>query len=807
MIDDLRLALRTLRQTPAFALLAGLTIALGIAANATIFSVVRGVLLRPLPYADPDGVGVVWTKTASTPRGGHTSGEFLDIQRENQSLAAIAGHRQDLFAVTAEAGPARQLEGAHVTVDFFDVFGVTAIAGRTFSRATDAAAADRYVVIGEAAAREVFGSASGAAGRRVRINSEPHTVLGVMPERFGWPGRAAIWRLSPRPVPPSPLNAPEDDRDVRYFEAVARVRPGFTLARAQQDLDRLSAGVLAAKREAGSEPREVHLTSLHEDLVAEARPAILVLQAGVAVVLLIGCANVSGLVLARNAARRKELAVRAALGARGCRIMRTVFAESLVLGVGGGLLGLLLGSWTLRLLRGVLPGDVPRLDGVAFDGTVVAAMLGLAVVASALVGAAPAVQASRTNASAVLVESARGSSGRRSRGRAALVIAQIALSLVLLVSAGLLINSLIRLQRVDSGFGTGRVTLAGLALPQTRYPDGAALSTFYTRLLERLDARPEFESVAVGFPAPLRGDNASGSYTIDGRPRAAGGDRPFAYLATVSGGYFETMGIDVIAGRTFTPADMAADAPAVVLVNATLARRDWPGQSALGRRVRFGDDAEAPAWLTVIGVVGDVRQIGLDKPAPAVMYLPYAQLALPFTTMAVRSTAPDAVVTSALRAVLTEVDPEIPLGDIESVSGVLHQATAEPRFRMVIFTALGAIALVLAAVGLYGVISATVGQETREIGIRIALGASPIRILGGVLGRALVMSGIGVAAGLVAAALSARALGRFLYGVEPGDPLTFGAMAALLVAVAILASYLPARRVLGLDPILALRRE
>jgi putative ABC transport system permease protein len=514
---------------------------------------------------------------------------------------------------------------------------------------------------------------------------------------------------------------------------------------------------------------------------------------------------VSGLLISRTAARRRELAVRAALGAGRAQLIRPLVAESLVLGVGGGLLGLLLGLWSVSLLRRVLPDDLPRLDAIALDGTVAAVTLAVAVVMSVLFGAAPALHAARTKAAGVLREAARGSSGGRTRSRAALVVGQVALTLVLVVSAGLLVNSLLRLQRVDSGYRAERVTVAALAIPQTRYPTNASQAAFYTRLLERLGTRAEFEASGTGFPAPLRGENASGSYSIEGRPPRAGGDRPFAYLASISGGYFDAVGIDVIAGRTFTIADTTA-APGVVVVSATLARRDWPGEDPIGKHLRFGDDATDP-WLTVVGVTSDVRHIGLDHEPPPVMYMPYAQFTLPFTTIAIRSRAPDAAAQAALRAVVTDLDPELPLGDITTLGAAFDESMTEPRFRMVVFSAMGVVALVLAAVGLFGVVSASVTQQTREIGIRIALGASPGRVLRRVVGRGVLLAGAGVAIGLVAAAFVTRAIAGFLYGIEANDPLTFAAMAAMLIAVALLASYVPARRVLRLDPVVALRTE
>jgi predicted permease len=802
MLHDFRLAIRTLRRTPAFFVLATVTLALGIAANTAIVTLVRGVLLRPLPYADPSAIISIWTTTPSADRGGQTAGEFIDLQRENRTLAAVAGYRRDLFAVVPSRGPARQVEGVHVTVDFFDIFGVPALAGRPFTRALDATPAEPSVVLSESVARELFGDPARAPGARLRINSEPHTVAGVMPARFEWPINASLWRLSPRPVPPSPIEIAETDRDVRYFDAVARLRRDVTVAAAQADLHALATGPFADRRPPNAEPRDLRAAAIHDDLVSESRPAILLLQAGVAIVLLIGCANVSGLIIARTAARRPELAVRAALGAKGGRLVRVVLAESIVLGVTGGLTGLLLGAWTLSGLRRVLPDSVPRLDAVTLDGALALAVLVVAVAASACVALVPALQASRTNAAEVLREVVRGSSAR-TRGRSTLAVLQMALTFVLLVSAALLVNSLVRLQRVETGYDTARVTLAGVSVPATRYPDEAAQTGFYARLLEALSSRPEFDAVAIGFPAPLRGENASGSYVLDGHATTAGADRPFAYVGSVSNRYFEALGIDLLTGRTFTDAD-TAEAPSVAIVNAALARRDWPNESAVGKRLRFGAESDVP-WITVVGVVDDVRHIGLDRAAPPVLYLPYRQFTLPFTSLAVKSGQPEALVNAALRDTLAAVDPEVPLGDVETLGSVVNAATEEPRFRMSVFAALGFVAVVLAAVGLYGVISTFVQQQTREIGIRIALGASPRRIQRAVFGRALRLAAGGVAIGVGAALLAARALGGFLYGIAATDPWTYALTAAALIGISLAASYAPARRVLAVDPVVSLR--
>ena len=802
MIDDLRVAVRLLLRTPAFTLLATLTLALGIAANAAIFSVVRGVLLRPLPYPDAERIVALWTSTPADPRSAHSAGEFVDLQRDNASFAAMAGYRRDLFAVATDRGVARQYEGSYVTADFFEVFGVPARHGRVVGSA-DANAGERFVVLGANATRDLFAT-SPAVGTRVRLNGEPYTVAGVMPESFQWPRGSELWVLSARPVPPSPMTFPETDREVRYFDVVARLLPEVALDHARQDLGRL-AGVLDTRRTAGAERRGLFLVPLHEELVGDVRAAILVLQAGVGVVLLIGCANVAGLVIARTAARRRELAVRVALGAGAIRLVRALLAESAVLGLLGGVVGLALGRWAVKGLLLVLPDIVPRSEAIALDGVVAAVAIAVAVIVSMIFAAAPALRASRVDAAAALNRAVRGSSEARARGRAGLVVAQVALTLVLLIAAGLLTASLVRLQRVDSGYRETGVSIASLAIPQTRYPTPEMQAQLYTRLLEKLHERPDIRQASVVFPAPLKGDNASGSFYVDGRPTPAGTDRPFAYLAAASAAYFETLGIPVLEGRTFNAGE-SAKGPGVAIVSAALARRYWPGDPSVGKRVKFDDDPQAP-WITVIGVTADVRHLGLSAPPPPVMYLPYQQFTLPFTTVAMRSTQPPDVVAQALRSSLALVDPELAVDTTAPLDAVLRESMAEPQFRTAVFGSLGLVALVLAMVGLYGLISYSVGQQTREIGIRIALGAAPARIMWRVVGRALTLAVNGVAIGLVTAFFVTRVLARFLFGIDTTDAGTFAVMSALMLLVAIGASYVPARRALRVDPITALRAE
>ena len=486
--------------------------------------------------------------------------------------------------------------------------------------------------------------------------------------------------------------------------------------------------------------------------------------------------------------------------------MRQLLTESALLGIAGGLAGLLVGAWMIVLLTRVLPDTVPRSGEISLDRVVALVTILAAIGTGLLFGVLPALQASQTQAQTALKQSGdRGTSGTRTLGRSALVVAEVALTLVLLAGSGLLLNSLLRLQRVESGLRPENATVVGLVIPQSRYPTAAAQIGLYRRLLEGLGSRAGIQAVGIGFPGPLRGDNASGTLTIEGREATSPSDRPFANLGSVSGGFFAAMGIPIVAGRSFADSD-GAEAPPVAIASAALARKYWPGENPIGKHLRFDDVAAAP-WSTIVGVVGDVRQLGLHQDPPPILYLPYQQFPLPFTNIAIRSAAPGGAIASLVRAELVAIDPDLPPGDTTALQAVLDESIAQPRFRTMLLTAFALVALLLAAVGVYGLISYSVVQRTREIGIRIALGAQPKQVLGQIMREGLLLAVAGVGLGLFGALLAARVLSTFLFGVGPADPLTFGSVALLLLAVACLATYVPSRRALQVDPVSALRGD
>ena len=686
------------------------------------------------------------------------------------------------------------------------MLGAPAAIGRTFSGPGDRSSNDRLAVLSFTAWQDLFGSDTTVAGRPLRINGQPYILSGVMPRGFSWPEGTKVWLLAPGPVPPSPVDVKDalTNRDVHYFEAVARLRRDVSLTKAQQDVH-LVAAALQHDYPQSSSGRDLRLVPLRDDLTGDIRPALLVIQGAVGLVLLIACANVSSLLIARATGRRRELAIRAALGAGRGHLLRQLLTESLLIGAAGGVLGLLLASWLILFLVKLIPEGLPRADAIGLDGTVTTVCLVASLATGMLFGILPALQASRARAAAAMKESGeRGSA--RARGRSVLVIAEIALTLVLLVAAGLLAGSFLRLARVDSGFRTAQVTVADLFVPQTRYPKAADMIGLYRRLVDALSQRPEFQAAGIGFPGPLHGNSASGVFLLEGRQSASRADRPFAHLGIVSGGYFAAMGIPLLSGRTFTQADAAETAAPVAMVSTALAKRYWPGDNPVGKRLRFDATASDP-WFTIVGMVADTRQLGLSEDAPALLYLPYGQFPLPFTSIAVRSDAPESAVVGALRAQLTSVDPDLSFGDTSSLQTIVDRSIGQPRFRAMLIGTFALLALLLAAVGVYGLISYSVTQRTREIGIRVALGAAPRQVLGAIVREGLLLAAIGIGLGLAAALLVMHTLSAFLFGVGASDPLTLAGVSLVLLIVAAAASYIPSRRALRIDPIQALRTE
>jgi len=756
--------------------------------------VVNGVLIRPYPYPEPDRL-VLLRETYGDGEIGTVAGpNLLDWAARTHAFASLAAWR-GVGQTLIGAGEPEEISTALVSSDFFRTLGVAPIMGRGFLPGEDHGPGT-VAVMGEGLWRSRFGADPKILGRTLDLGGTPYTVVGVVPVSLEYPS-AQLW------LPLGFGVGRADDRDSHSYDVIARLKPGVGREAAQRDLSAVARG-LASEYPKTNTGRGATVIGFSEDMVGSVRPALLLLLGAVGFVLLIACANVANIFLARASTRHRELAIRAALGAGRGHLIRQLLVESVVLGIAGGALGLLLSSWLLAVLLRIMPSGLPRTDAIRLDVTVMVVTLLASLATGLLFGILPALQASRTDAGSVIKESGdRGS--RRARGRSALVIAEIALTLVLLAGAGLLANSFLRLQRVDSGFRSEHVTIADLMVPQNRYPKGADQTGLYRRLLEGLSARPELQAIGVGFPQPFHGESASGSFSIEGRAPASRGDRPFAHIATVSGGYFSAMGIPLLSGRTFTDRD-GENAQPVAIVSAALANEYWPGENPVGKRLRFEDDPPDP-WVTIVGLVGDTRQLGLSQRPTALLYFPYEQFALPFTSVAVRSTLPPSAVASMLKSQLAGIDRDLSFGGIKSLQSVIDRSVDDPRFRATLIGVFAVLALALAAVGVYGLISYTVAQRTREFGIRIALGAARGQVLGPVIREGLVLAAIGIGLGLAGALIVGRALSAFLFGVGSSDPLTFALVAVLMLAVAFLATYVPSRRALKVDPVTALRAE
>jgi predicted permease len=799
---------RSLAKNPGFTIVAVLTLALGIGANTAVFSVVNAVLLRPLPYPNAERIVQIWRVTPQDRSENMNAPDYLEYGRANSTLSTIAGYREDPTTIAVAGRDPIGVTGAEVTVEFFDVFGMPAVLGRTFNTAAGDGRSEPRVVLGHALWRDLLGSDPAVIGRDVRINGRPHTIVGVMPAAFDVPQNARAWFVSSKPVPLPPMDVEGDItqiRDVSYFNTVALLKPGVTAAQANADIARIASGI--AEREPRASSSGARVERLHDQIVGDVRTGLLLLFGAVGLVLLIACANVASLLLARASGRQRELAVRAALGASRGRLVRHLLTESAVLAAAGGALGLFIGMWTVGALVSLMPSGMPRTGDIGLDPRVAFACLLVSVLSALLFGLLPSLQASRAEAAGVLREGGdRGSTGgrRRARTRSVLVVAEIALTLMLLVTAGLLGNSFLRLQRTDSGFALDRVTLAETAIPAGKYADSKQQAAFYERLLDVFATRGEIASSAVAFPRPFGGGTAGGSFYIEGRPLASAADRPNANIAAVSPDYFRTLGIPLLAGRDLTPQDRDP-APAAVIINSAFARRYLPDVDPLGKRIRF-DDAEDD-WITIVGVVADTRASGLAIDPRPTIYLSFHTFTLPFMSVLVKSDAGDAAVAAAVRAAYKEVDPEIPVGRIRTMNEVLASSVAEPRFRTYLLGAFAGTALLLAVIGVYGLVSYSVSQRTREIGIRVALGASSSQVIGPIVRHGMILALIGVGLGLVGAVFAGQVVASFLYGVQPTDPLTFTAVAVLLLAVAFVASYLPSRRALRVDPLTALRAE
>jgi putative ABC transport system permease protein len=798
LYDDLRYAVRSLRKSPSFAAVTLATLALGIGANTALYSVVNAVLLRPLPYDHPERIAVVWRTTPESREQPHAAGDYVDVARDSRSFESLAAVRGSHLDLVTQGGDPQRVLGAEVTSAFFDVFGMPAALGRPLRADLDRPG-DRRVVLSHGLWQRVFGSDPSVVGQSLRMGSQPLTVVGVMPPGFAWPPDAEAWALADRAVPSSPIalpDEPERHRGLSYLNVVARRRADVSWNEAQAELDALGRRLAEAFPE-NNKDRGYALVPLHQQLTGHMRPSLLALLGVVGLVLVIAAANVASLLLARGLDRRRELAVRTSLGASPARLARQLLAESVVLSVLGGVLGLGLADQGTRLLIRLLPEDLPRSGEVAIDASVLLFALVVSVGTGLLFGLAPALEAGRVPPADALHAGGRSTTPGGRLLRSALVVGQIAVCLVVLSGAGLLLRSFVRLHQVDTGFASS-VVAASLPQPASRYATPAEQARLYAEVVERLSASGRYEA-AAGYPAPF-GDGAASAAPVRRENERTADVTGMTLFSTVTPAYFRVLGIPLLSGRGFTEADEEGQ-PGVVVVSQALAARLWPGADPLGQRVTLGSDE----LFTVVGIVGDVRRKGLDQPAEPMVYLSYRQFSLPLFT--VFASGPAETLPGDLRAAVRAVDPELPLGPLETMTELRARSTAEPRLRTVIVGLFGGLGLALAAVGLYGVVSDGVRRRAREMGIRMALGAEKATILRLIVRDGLRLSLLGGALGLAASLMLGRVIQSFLFGTSAADPLTLSGVVSLLVGVSLLATCLPARAAARTDPASVMRAE
>ena len=800
LLSDLRYGTRLLRQSPVFGAIAVLALALGIGANTAIFSTVHALLLNALPYHDSDRLVAVWEDVtfAGFPKNTPAPGNFYDWKAQNRVFTDMAATRGASANLTAD-GPPEQVFGRLATANFFDVLGVKPILGRVFTEEEDRTNPN-LILISYALWQRRYAGDPGVVNRDMLVNGVKHTILGVMPRDFVFQNREiAYW--APAHFSPAEMA----NRGSHYLNVVARLKPGVTIDRAREEMTAIAKRLEQQYPNNNSKIGAV-VVPLREEILGKTRTGVMVLMGAAGCVLLIACANLASLLLARAVARRREMAVRAALGAGRGRLIRQMVTEGMLLSLAGGVLGLAIARGGMIFLATLAPNGfntaTPQLDLRLLGFT-----LALSVLTGLLFSIVPALQASRASLNDSLRQGGRGGiGGRRPTTRDALVVVEVAAALVLLVGAGLMLQTLARLRAVDIGFRSGRLLTMRTVLPRAKYQEPAARLAFYERVVEGLRALPGVEAAAYNSVLPfLSGGNTQG-YRVEGRelPPGESGD---ALLRVGSTGYLQALGVTLAEGRLPDARD-GDGAPLVIVINETLARRFWPRESAIGHRIAMS--GRIPVWRTIIGVVKDVRERGYELELKSGVYIPYPQFldtwAQPENVI-LRASGDPAALTSAARRVIASVDPEQPISAVRTMDEILDRAVADRTQQMTLLGAFAGLALLLASIGLYGVLSYAVQQRSREIGLRMALGATARGVVGMVVGRGLALTAAGLVIGLAAAAAATRAMKTMLFGVDSFDPSTFAAVSALLAVVAALACWIPARRASRVDPIMVLRDE
>jgi putative ABC transport system permease protein len=813
VLQDIRYGIRTLLKSPGFTIVALITIALGVGANTAIFSVVNSVLVHPLPYEAPDKLVKIhgYKVTTGNNHSWISGPDFIDYQSQNQSFETLSAYRTDFFNVTSGNEP-EQVGGAYTSSSFFAMLGANAALGRTFLPEEDLPGANRVAVLSHGLWQRRFGGDKSILERSITIDNAKYVVVGIMPPEFrSVELKDQIWiplildGSDPERLP-SPLTVKDiRNRKIRFITGYGRLKAGVTLDQARRDMHAIGEH-LAEQYQATNKEWSTNTISLHEDVVGDIRPALLVLLGTVGFVLLIACANIANLLFARATGRRKEIAVRMALGAGRKRIVRQLLTESLLLSAAGGFLGFFLAYWGVDLLLAISSDNLPRKQDIHVDAMMFVFTALVSALTGLIFGIGPALQASKTALADSLKEGSKGSvAGFGGRGiRSILVISEVAFSLILLIGAALMIKSFLHLREINTGFRSENLLSMYVLPAQSQYPEGYQQIAYHKSVVSRVETLPGVESAATALYVPLSGSSPQFRFTIDGQPPLPPEEVQSASLNIVSPGYFKTMGIAMLDGRDFSERD-AGGTPNVVIINETMARRFWPGENPIGKRLTtlFGE----PASNEIVGVVKDIKHTKLTAESGPEVYLPFLQRPLPGMGLVVRTNVEPTSLVPAIRREIQVVDPDLPVSDVRSMGQIIGDMLSQPRFNASLLGIFAGLALVLATVGIYGVMAYSVSQRKREIGIRMALGAQQKDVLRLVVWQAMTLALIGVTLGLVVAYILTRVMTSLLYGVSATDPLVFAGIALLLILVELVASYFPARNATKVDPVLALRYE
>jgi putative ABC transport system permease protein len=800
MLNEIRYALRQLIKAPSFTAVAIITLALGIGACTAIFSVVNTVLLRPLDNPDPDRIVIIReTQLPQFPEFSVSPPNFLDWEKQTKSYEHLAAYAGATLNMTGDGEPQR-LTAIKATAHYFEVMGIKPILGRMLLPEEDAPGKNHVVVLSYGFWQRVFGGAPDIVGRAIQLNGEPYNVVGIGPAGFSVSSKLDVWM----PMAFKPDETANDARGGHYINVVGRLKPGVSVAQARAELT-VIADQLARQYPDPQKGWGIFMMPLQDYLVRDVKPVLYTLLGAVGCVLLIACANLANLLLARATARHREISIRAALGAGRGRLIRQLLTESVVLALCGGAAGVLLARWGLDTLLALAPTSLPRITEIHLDSGVLFFSLALSVVTGLVFGIAPAWLAARTDMNEALKQGSRGSTegGARGRLRSALVVVEVTLALVLLGGAGLLARSFIQLAKVDPGFNPENATLMRLSVPERKYKEKEQQTAFANALLERVKNLPGVQAVGITHSMPLVGDYVLG-FNIEGRPAVDPADLPNTNYYAITPDYFRAMGIRLVRGRVFTAQD-DAKAPRVAIINETMARQFFPNEDPIGKRINITNGPDT--WREIVGIVGDIKQYGVDKATSAQSYEPFAQV--PFTSfnVVIRTKGSAAGLLGSLRPAVYAVDKDQPVGIIRPLEEIMADSIARQRFAMMLLTVFSGVALVIAAVGIYGVMAYNVVQRTGEFGIRMALGAQQRDVLRLVLTQGGKLIGLGLLIGLIATVAASRAMGSMLFNTSAYDPLTLATITVVLAAVALVACFFPANRATKVNPIEALRAE